>query len=184
MHDTIEQLLTLASSEDTILHQSASLRPFLFFRSGNFISESIKHAVVIYSASDTTLWVDLYQITSKGWAKKEALTELDGPGLSFNVVYDDFNFDGITDLFITKSCSNGYSLCRGSLLIMDSSTRFITLHPEANALANLKTEPGNKLIHSDSVIWCKGIESICALTSLWLNGQLVTTKRDCPCEGD
>lgn len=184
MHDTIQQLLSLAIEEDTILHQSASRRPFLYFRSGNFISESRKHAVVICSASDTTVWVDLYQITSTGWAKREMLTELSGPGIAFSVIYDDYNFDGITDLFIAESCSNGYSLCRGNLLITDSSTRFIALHPEANGLANMKTEPGNKLIHSDSVIWCKGIESICALTSVWKGGQLVTSRRDCPCIGD
>lgn len=66
----------------------------------------------------------------------------------FEAIFDDFNFDKQTDIYIQVSASNGRALSRGHLLTIDPLTKKIIQHAEARDLANMKPDPKTKTVVS------------------------------------
>jgi hypothetical protein len=187
MMDTIQLLLTQANKTDSVEYVTSARTPFLWFRSGHLLNQQQKHALVIYDITDSTVFVDLYSLHGgdqyrSSWGKTQAL-ELSGPGVSFAVALEDFNFDGTKDVFITESCSNGITICYGYLLMTEgvNSTPRLKLHAETRPLGNLRVNPEKKILLADSVVADKNGKSVCTIEYVWKNDSLVRsgTKASC-----
>lgn len=180
--DTIPGLLDKALKTDTL--QFDNWEPFLFFKSGNFLNKTEKNAVLVHRPTDTTYSIKLYSISDNKWLISDKISGLDGLPIQFVPIFDDYNFDGQTDIYIQATTSNGYPLSRGHLIIVNQLTKKLEVHPEARDLANMKPDNKGHSVISEEVIWCKpnGFEEVCKWTNKWVNGLLKPIKKDCPCE--
>ncbi len=175
--DTIIGLLDTSLTTDTIeFHNS---EPFLFFKSGRFLDKTEKNAIWINCPTDTTYSLKLYLIRDNKWVMADSITGLDAFPSQFDPIFDDFNFDKQNDIFIQASASNGWSLSRGHLLIVDPQTKKLTLHKEARDLANMNPDPKTKTVTSE--IWNgyngKGQNQLTIFTNKWMDGKLKTVKK-------
>lgn len=186
MYDTIQILLDRASVVDTLEHRSASFVPMLYFKSGHILNSSVKHAVVVYSVSDSALRVELYEINGHGWAKKQNLIELPGPGVSFNVILDDYDFDGYNDMFVVKTATNGTGTLWGHLLFYEPSVSSdqLVLFAGADTTINFVPDKSRKILVTDSLIWCRAGKSYCQTEYEWQERKLVRRSVKCPCAED
>lgn len=180
--DTIANLLEKAIKVDTLEYDN--WQPFLYFKSGYFLNNRRKTALMVTELTDTTVLIKLYSYHDGNWILHSSVEGLDGPGASFSPMFDDFNFDGQTDIYIQVSASNGYSLSRGHLIIVDPLTLELEVHHEARDLANMKPDRKTHSIISVEVIECKSnlLKEVGIWTNKWVNGQLKTIKKDYPGE--
>lgn len=180
--DTIANLLDKATKVDTLEYDNP--QPFLFFKSGYFIYSKQKSALIVTENTDTTIEVKLYAQKDGNWTFHASVENLEGPGASFHPSFDDYNFDGQKDIYIRVTASNGYSLSRGHLIIIDPLTRKLNIHHEARDLANLRPDNKTYSVLSEELINCKSTlyQEVGIWTNKWMNGQLKTIKKDYPCE--
>jgi hypothetical protein len=175
--DTIIGLLDKSLTTDTI--ESYNSEPFLFFKSGHFLDKTEKNAIWVNCPTDSTYSIKLYLIRDNKWVMADSVTGFDAFPSQFDPIFDDFNFDKQTDIFIQASASNGWSLSRGHLLIVDPLTKKLTLHKEARDLANMKPDPKTKTVTSE--IWNgyngKGQNQLTIFTNKWVDGKLKTVKK-------
>jgi len=183
MYDTIQILLDRASVVDTLEHRSSSFVPMLFFKSGYILNSSVKHAVVVYSVSDSALRVDLYEINAHGCGKKQNSIELPGPGVAFDVLLDDYDFDGSKDVFVVQTATNGTGTLWGHLLLFEPSVSFdqLVLFSNADTTFNFVPDKERKVLVTDSLIWCKEGKSYCKTEYEWQERNLVRKNVKCPC---
>ena len=175
--DTTIALLDKAILTDTI--EVFNLDPFLFFKSGNFLSMTEKNAILVTCLTDSTYSLKLYLIKDNKWAMADSIGGLDAFPSQFDPIFDDFNFDKQTDIYIQVSASNGWSLSRGHLLIIDPLTKQLSRHVEARDFANMKPDPKTKTVVSE--LWngynTKGQSQLTIFTNKWVNGKLTTVKK-------
>ena len=166
LKDSVIKLLDIATTKDTLEFQSSE--PFLFLKSGN-----------ILSSTDTTYTLRLYSLRNKNWELTDSVAKLEAFPSQFELTLDDYNFDKQKDIYIQVSASQGYSLSRGHLFIIDPVTKKLTRHEEARDLANMKPDPKTKTVVSE--IWNgynnKNQHELTIFTNKWLNGQLKTIKK-------
>lgn len=181
-HDTIPELMAKALINDTLEYDS--WKPFIFFKSGKFLSTTKKNAVLVTCPTDTTYTIKLYSVVHNKWQLSDSVTQLDAYPIFFVPVYDDYNFDGQTDIYIQVNNSNGYCLSRGNLIIIDPLTENLEVHKEARNLANMKPNKETHSVISEELIWCNsnGFKEIGIWTNKWVNGVLKTMKKKYPCE--
>ena len=149
---------------------------FLFFKSGYIISETEKNALVVTCPTDATYTVKLYTIQNNTWDLIDRISELDAFPIQFDVIFDDYNFDGQTDLYIQTAVSSGRSLSVGHLIIIDPKTKKLELHKEAREFANMTPDKQSKTIKSE--MWNETDIAgwqLTVFTHKWVNGQLTTT---------
>ncbi|MFT7086565.1 MAG: hypothetical protein ACJAV5_002294 [Vicingaceae bacterium] len=183
--DTITELLNKALISDTTEFYDWKRNPsFLFFKSGNFLNNTEKNAMVVFGSTDSTYSIKLYSIKDKKWFVTDIINDLYLLPVFFNSRFDDYNFDNQTDIYLQVSASNGYSLSIGYLLTIDPKTKKFSEHLEARELANMKPDTRKKVVISEKVIWCKnnGELKVCKLTNKWVEGIIKTIKEECPCE--
>lgn len=180
--DTIYTLLGISSRMDTFKFDSYD--PFLFLKTGQLFTDSVKHAVLITCPSDSIYHLELFSLHNKKWFRKQEIDSLEAFPIQFDIRFVDFNFDGLKDVYIQYSASNGYSLSRGHLFTMDPHTMRLVHHPEAGNLANMSPDPETKTVNSEQVIECGKDQqtAICILRNKWVTGKLTLAKKDCPCE--
>lgn len=180
--DTIAHLLAKAAKMDTL--EFDNWRPFIFYKSGYFLNRKVKSALVVNEISDTTIAVKLYSLQGDNWLLNSTIENLDGPGIAFGPKFDDYYFDGQTDVYIQVTISNGYSLSRGHLLTINPFTLKLQNHPEARDLGNMRPDIKSNSVISDEVIWCKsdGFKEVCKRTNKWDKGVLKFIDKQCPCE--
>jgi hypothetical protein len=175
--DTTIALFDKALLTDTI--EFYKLDPFLFFKSGNLFSKTEKNAILVTCSTDTTYSLRFYSIKDNKWEMADSIGGLDAFPSQFDPIFDDFNFDGQTDIYIQVSASNGWSLSRGHLLIIDPLTKKLIRHPEARDLANMKPDPKTKTVASE--LWngynAKGQSQLTIFTNKWVNGKLTPIKK-------
>ncbi len=181
-NDSLTHLLDKATKADSL--EYADSQQFFFFKSGYFLDGRNKNALVIQALTDSTILVKLYSHKDTNWILQSTVENLDGPGPSFSLIFDDFNFDGQTDIYLQVTVSNGYSLSRGHLIIIDPVTLKLNVHHEARDLANMKPDKKTKSVISEEVIECNANlnKGIGKWTNQWVNGRLKTLKRDYSCE--
>lgn len=181
-HDTFFELLEKAIKSDSFEYDN--WEPFIFFKSGNFLRKTVKNIVIVHCPTDTTYCIELYVVKENNWFQSDSLSGLRAFPVQFNLVFDDYNFDGLNDIYIQVSVSNGHSLSYGHLLTIDPKTLKFTKQIETDELANMQPDIKTKTIISEEAIWCKtnGKKELCKWTNKWVHGQLITIKKDCPCE--
>ena len=149
---------------------------FLFFKSGYIISEREKNVLVVTCPTDATYTVKLYTIQNNKWHLIDSISDLDAFPVQFDIIFDDYNFDGQTDLYIQEAVSNGRSLSAGNLIIIDPKTKKLKLHKEAREFTNMRPDKQSKTVKSkmwdeaDIAGW-----QLTIFTHKWVNGQLKTT---------
>jgi hypothetical protein len=180
--DTLYTLLASAATLDTF--EFDSWEPFLFLKTGNLFSDSAKHAVLITCLTDSIYKLELYSLKNNKWNKMDELDSLEAFPIQFDTKFADYNFDGLKDIYIQYSVSNGYALSYGHLLTLDPKTMQLARHPEASNLGSINPDPETKTVSSEQVIECRNSRetAICTLRSKWETGKLKVIKKDCPCE--
>lgn len=116
----LPELFVKALAADTI--EFTNRDPFLYFKSGHFLSNTEKNAITIKCPDDAKSLVKMYKCQGAKWQLTDSITGLDGFTVDFDVIYADFNFDHQLDIYIQASISNGYPLSRGHLIIMRHRT--------------------------------------------------------------
>lgn len=181
--EKITRLLDEALTVDTLEfnNEFETNQSFLFFKSGRIISKSEKNALVVVCPTDTTYMVRLYSIQSNKWNLSDSTSGLDAFPTQFDPIFDDYNFDGQTDIYIQVSASNGWSLSRGHLIIIEPKTKKFELHKETRDFANMTPDIKTKTIKSE--LWngydMKNRHQLTIFTNKWVNGQLKTiSKKD------
>ena len=147
LKDSVTKLLDIATTKDTL--EIRNSEPFLFFKSGNILSSTEKNAIVIVCPTDTTYAVRLYSLKNKSWELTDSVAKLDAFPSQFELTFDDYNFDKQKDIYIQVSASQGWSLSRGHLFIIDPVTKKLTRHEEARDLANMKPDPKTETVVSE-----------------------------------
>jgi hypothetical protein len=181
--DKISELLDKGLASDTLEFNNQfefdTYKSFLFFKSGNIISKTEKNALVVVCPTDTTYTVRLYSIPNKRWNISDSISELDAFPTQFDPIFADYNFDGQTDIYIQVSASNGWSLSRGHLIIIDPKTKKFLLHREARDFANMTPDLKTKTVKAE--LWngydMKGRHQLTILTNKWVKGQLKTISK-------
>ena len=176
--DTLTGLFNKALTSDTVEFLSGldALDSFLFFKSGHLINKAEKNVLVVACPTDTTYMVRLYSIQNDKWNLMDSISDLDAFPVQFDVIFDDYNFDGQTDLYIQVTVSNGWPLSRGHLIIIDPRTKKLELHKEAREFANMTPDKKTKTVKSE--LWNEGDingQQLTIFTNKWINGQLKTT---------
>lgn len=180
--DALNTLLQRAVLSDSFELDRAE--PFLHFHSGHLLSQTAKHALSVDCGTDSTYTIRLFRVTKGQAILIDSIAGPEAFPVQFRTVFQDYNFDGQTDLYIQVSASNGYSLSRGHLLVFDPVTQKFVWHKEARQLANMRPDPKTKTVASEDVLWCadSGQIEVCLWASQWINGLLKTIKKECPCE--
>ncbi|RXK60615.1 hypothetical protein ESA94_09130 [Lacibacter luteus] len=158
--------------------------PFGFFQTGNFLDKKMRCAFTVSCTKDSTYLVKLYRIEDLKLYLLDSIAGLEANPSQFSTTYADYNFDGQTDIYIDVSMSSDFLFYWGHLITIDPTTKKLTHHPEARGLANIQADPKTKTIFSDEPITCRysGKQAACKVTNEWINGQLKSAKKDCPCE--
>ena len=180
--DMLAELFDKALISDTVefLNGFDSLELFLFFKSGHIISKSEKNALVVVCPTDTTYTIRLYSIKNERWGLIDSISDVDAFPFQFDIIFDDYNFDEQTDLYIQVTASNGWSLSRGHLIVIDPKTKKLELHKEAREFANMTPDKKSKMVKSE--LWngwdIEGEgQQLTIFTNKWINGHLKTTSK-------
>ena len=177
--NTITELFNKALVSDTIdFFNFDNDTVFTLFKSGNIISKTEKNAIIVV-VSDMTCLLKLYSIQNDKWELTDSISNLeDMYVVNFDIIFDDYNFDGQTDIFLRASASNGYVISRGHLIIIDPKTKKFELHKEAREFGNMKLDPKTKTIKSEEVNWNDyGERYVKIFTHKWKNGKLKTISK-------
>lgn len=181
--DKTKELFDKALIADTLefTNQFEISQSFLFFKSGHIFSKTKKNALVVTCPTDSTYMVKLYSPQTDQWKLLDSITDLDAFTTQFDLIFDDYDFDGQTDIYIQVSASNGWSLSRGHLIIIDPVTQKFDLHKEARVFANMKPDVKTKTVKSE--LWygydMKNRHQLAIFTNKWVNGKLKTiSKKD------
>ena len=159
----------------------SKLDGFLFFKSGHLLDSSEVNAIAVNCRYDTTYSIKLYLRKDTSWQLEDSISGLEAFPWQFNLSFNDYNFDMQTDIYIQVSASNGWSLSRGHLILIDPRSKKFDLHKEARDFANMCIDQFSKTIISQD--W-EGYDSLnnshlTIYTNKWINGQLQTiNKRD------
>ena len=180
--DTFANLLNKALITDNI--DFDNLDPFLFFKSGNFLNKNEKNVILIQCSTDSTYSINYYSFNNSNWKLTDSIGGLEAFPIQFYPIFDDYNFDEQNDIYIQVTASNGYSLSRGHLIIINPMTGKLEIHKEAREFANMKPDKRTQTIISEEAIWCKktGFKDVGFWTNKWDKGQLKTIKKYYPCE--
>lgn len=175
--DSIALFLEKALCVDTF--EVDHFGPFLFFKSGYMLSKDEKSAVAIYSSTDTTYCVQLYSMRERKWELSDSIDGLDALPMQFDLIFDDYNFDEQTDLYIQVTASNGWSLSRGHLITIDPKTKKLKLHTETRDFANMTPDKRTKTVRTE--LWNgynkNGSVQLTVFTNKWIAGKLKTIRK-------
>ena len=128
--------------------------------------------------------IRLFEWMDNEWKLISQLDTFSLFSLSFSINIQDYDFDGVNDIFIIKVVSCGQGAQYGELLTIDPKNNKMILHPEIDGIENLSPDSINKVVLSEEVIMCDAEWNRCKKTLAWRNNKLVQLKRDCPCVPD
>lgn len=173
--DTLYKLLEYAKTKDTF--EFSNQEPFLFIKSGNLFSKNIKCAVIVNCSTDSTYRIELFNFINNIWKKTDELDNLDVPNRQYEVLFKDYNFDNFNDIYLNSTSSNGISMSKGHLLIVNSVTKKFENHIEAKNLKNMFPNKKTKCILIDSVDYNENEKRVWKLVYKWKNGKLIYTNQ-------
>jgi hypothetical protein len=181
VNELLEKALKSKNLEFNNTYEFTVVDGFLFFKAGHILDSLEANAIVVKCRNDTTYSVNLYLLKDSKWQLEDSISELEAFPWQFDLSFNDYNFDGQTDIYIQVSASNGWSLSRGHLILIDPRSKKFDLHKEARDFANMCIDQYSKTIISQD--W-EGYDSLnnphlTIYTNKWINGQLQTiNKRD------
>lgn len=182
--DTLHLLMEKALVLDSFEYVTDSL-PFAYLKTGYFLDSLTKRSLLIYNPADTSYTVKLYTQDENKWIKNDSVSGLWGLPAFFKVQYQDFNFDGINDIYIQTSVSDNLSVSRGHLFTVDRDSLKLKYHAEAKDMGNLTPDKENKVVYSqEAVIDNYGEWKFQTSTNEWIDKVLTVTKKDNPCDPD
>ncbi|WP_395052052.1 XAC2610-related protein [Flavobacterium sp.] len=173
--DTIYKLLEKSTEIDTL--EFSNKVPFLFIKTGKIFSETTKNAILVSCPTDKTYKIELYTLINKKWSKSDEIDKLEVQLSQYEILFKDYNFDNFADIYLNATSSQGISLSRGNLLIVNSLTKKLEKHTETRNLANIFPDKKTKTIFVDSIAYEKDGKRIWNLIYKWENGKLKNTKR-------
>ena len=181
LNDTIGRLLTVALSKDTFEYEAFyndnSPYELLYVKTGNLFTSKVTNAITLQSTSDTTVLCELFYLDSDKWIKTGTPLSLYISGFSpayFNILFDDFNFDGFKDTKIVFYQSNGMVYSYGYILTFNKLNSSLTLHPETIEIPDLEIDTkGRTLISTEYSNPNSDIEDFKVISKFdWTNGTL------------
>lgn len=173
--DTLYDILAKSNKIDSLEYEN--WEPFLYLKTGNFISEKDKNAILVFNNTDTTYQIELYTLEKEKWIKNDALTNIEANPMQFYVITQDYNFDGQKDIYLQMSASNGWSLSRGHLLTIDKNKK-LNLHQETKTLANMTPDYESNIIYTDELDYSKSGRIINKRINKWKDGKLISLEID------
>ena len=173
--DTLYKLLENAKTKDTL--EFSNLEPFLFIKSGNLFSKNEKNSIIVHCPTDSTYRIELYSLITKEWIKSDELDNLEVPLRQYEITFKDYNFDNFKDIYLNSTSSQGISMSKGYLLIVDSTTRKFKNHLETRNLKNMFPDYKTKSVLVDSVDYNVNGKRVWNLIYKWKNGNLINTKQ-------
>jgi len=182
--NNLSELFSAALIEDSI--ELDRYPPFNFFKSGYLLNFKEKNVVFVEPISDSSYTLKLYTQSENKWMLSDSINSPDLASVNFKIYFNDYNFDGQSDIFIRTSASNGYVMERGILLIINPETHKMEIHNEALELANMYPDSVTKTVISDEFTWCKRnlIYVLCKSKYNWKQNKLILVDKACPCEGE
>lgn len=173
--DTLYDILAKNKKIDSL--EFENWEPFLYLKTGNFLSEKDKNAILVFNNTDTTYQIELYTLEKEKWIKNDALTNIEANAMQFYVIVQDYNFDGQKDIYLQRSASNGWSLSRGNLLTINENRKFC-LHSETKELANMSPDYESKTVYTDELDYSKSGRIINKRINKWKDGKLISLGLD------
>jgi hypothetical protein len=153
--------------------------PFYAIKSGYILNNTEKNLILVSCPSDSTYTLELFAIIDNHWKFIDSVSNLVAFPVQFEATFNDYNFDGQKDIYIQTSASNGYSLSRGNLIIIDPESKKMKLHVEAREFANMRPDKHTKSVISE--IWegkdLYGNLQLTYLTNIWQGEQLKTINK-------
>jgi len=181
--DTITELFNKALISDTIefgdfMSKDLDILSFLFFKSGNIISKTEKNAIVVTCPKEESYKLKLYSVQNEKWELTDSINLDDVHIVFFDMIFDDYNFDGQKDIYVQTSSSNGYSISHGHLIIINPKTKKFELCKEVREFGNMKIDPKTKTIKSEEVhLNDYGERYVTIFTHKWENGKFKTISK-------
>ncbi|UKN01983.1 hypothetical protein K6119_00445 [Paracrocinitomix mangrovi] len=151
LEDTLSTFLTTALLQDTL--EQDNYDPFYFFKSGHLFTDTANHAIFIKEVEGLFV-MDIWKQEDNFWLNTGHIDTLPSSLLSFNISFIDFNFDGYNDIFINTSCSNGYAMIRGYLIIVDPINKSLFYHNEVADFANFSVDSKRKIVIAEQFTEC------------------------------
>lgn len=163
-------------------YQSDDL-PIHFFLSGDFLMHGEINAVILHSPTDTAYHIEIFSLVDQKWMKKDEIIVESYP-MQFDIRFEDFDFDGFNDMYIQCSASNGYSISRGHLILIDKDSKQFTQVKEARGVGNVSAVYELNRVVAEESVWCDKDASshICKSFYRWEEKQLVFDNKECDCE--
>lgn len=171
--DTLYKLLEESKVKDTLTFVNQD--PFLFFKSGNLFSDNEKSAIIVNCPSSSIYRVQFYSFINNDWRKNDELNDLKVPFKQYEIIFKDYNFDKVKDIYLNSTSSNGISISKGYLLIVNPLTKKFENHLEVKNLNNMFPDNKTKRIITDSIEYVEDKKIIWKLIYKWKDGMLIKT---------
>lgn len=153
--DSVRYLMDISAAKDTFQYTAYynADRPYrlLYFKAGNLFTSGARHAVALYSSSDTIIVCELYSLINGQWTSTGSNIAMHIYAFSpafFNVWLDDYNFDGYKDLKIDFYQSMGEAYTYGYILTFNQPGNTLTLHPGTIEIPDLDIDAKSKTLVS------------------------------------
>lgn len=173
--DTLYKLLENAITKDTL--EFSNQEPFLFIKSGNLFSNKEKSSIIVNCPTDSTYRIELFSLVNKVWRKTDELNNLEVPNRQYEIKIKDYNFDNFKDIYLNSTSSNGISMSKGYLLIVDTLSKKFENHLEVRNLKNMFPDNKTKRVLTDSVDFNVNGKSVWNQIYIWKNGKLINTNQ-------
>ncbi|MHA3788921.1 XAC2610-related protein [Flavobacterium hauense] len=154
--------------------------PFLNLKTGYFLSDKYKSAVLIIPQEDSLFKIEIYTEEFNHWIKNDELKNLNINPIQFKWIFKDYNFDGQKDIYIQEAISNGLGISYGCLITLNPRTKRFFLHSETIDLGSIEPDDITKTITSIEMSDCMQPSEPCILTHKWYNNKLVPISKKCP----
>jgi len=180
--DTLHLLMDKALALDSFEFSTDSL-PLVYLKSGYFLDSFRKNTILIYNPEDTSYTIKLYTQKEDRWVKNDSISGLWGLPAFFEIKYQDYNFDGINDVYVQTSVSDNLPVSRGHLIIIDSDSMELKYQQETKIMGNLTPDKENKVVYSqEAIIDNYGEWKYQKSTNQWIDGKLIVVRKDNPCD--
>lgn len=179
-NSNVYNLLKNSLNKDSIELQS--WKPFYYLKTGYFLSDKEKNALLIKPDKDSLFTIEIYSQNGEVWVKDDALENFDLHPIQLATSFNDYNFDKKNDIYIQFAVSNGYAVSYGHLITINPQNKKMSVHPEAEELGNMKVDSIKEIIISEQWQTCLTNDYVgpCLITNKWTNGKIIFIDKVCP----
>ncbi len=183
--DTLSALLINNAGLDSFFFYHPS-KPLQLLQTGSILNAKKKNAFSVEEINDSAYLLKIYAFRNGKFELNDSAFTTEFSSLYSGPYFEDFDFDGVNDIFIPVTISNGYAMSRGHLITVNPTNNEMTFHREVRDAANLKADKNTKTVIGDELIICDESASmdVCKRTFKWKNGRLIKGSVKCPCKGE